>query len=144
MGRDLHYSRGNYALIQPYTGVSFQSQIYLQNNYLQKQDPLYQYPTDVLLPIFSISRGGNLTEDKFHELYDPLVTAFSVKSAIVYVGIALAVVFIGLLVFATLKRKKIGSVDETRNISQLGISLQEQHHLHAEHYPDVAEEMVKA
>jgi hypothetical protein len=96
-----------------------------------------------MLPIFSISRGGNLTEDKFHELYDPLVTAFRAKSAIVYVGIALAVVFIGLLVFATLKRKKIGSVDETRNISQLGISLQEQHHLHAEHYPDVAEEMVK-
>ncbi len=124
MVRNLHYGWGNNDVIQPYTGVSFQSQIYLQNNYLQKQDPLYQYPIDVLLPIFSISRGGNLTEDKFHELYDPLMTAFTVKGAVVYVGIALAVIFIGLLVFATLKRRKIDSIDETRNISQLGISLQ--------------------
>jgi hypothetical protein len=72
------------------------------------------------------------------------MTAFTVKSAVVYVGIALAVIFIGLLVFATLKRRKIGGIDETSNISQLGISLQEQHHLHTEHYPEVAEEMVKA
>jgi hypothetical protein len=46
--------------------VSFQSCIYLQNNYYHQKDPLYVYPTEVLLPIFSISRSGNLTEDKFN------------------------------------------------------------------------------
>jgi hypothetical protein len=105
----------------------------LQNNYLHKPDPLYQYPTDVLLPIFSISRSGNLTESKFHELYDPLVTAFKAKTAVVYIGIILTVVFIGLLVFATIKKRKLAKNDYVPKSSQLGISLQEQHLL--EHYP---------
>jgi hypothetical protein len=91
--------------------VSFQSCIYLQNNYYQRPDPLYDYPTEVMLPIFSISRSGNLTEDKFHDLYDPLVAAFTFKSASLYVGIALSVVFIALLICATLKKRKIGDYE---------------------------------
>ena len=67
--------------------------------------------------------------------------AFTVKSAVVYVGIGLAVVFIELLVFATLKKRKLGDFDPKS--SQLGISLQERH-LSTEHYPEVTEVMVKA
>lgn len=53
------------------------------------------------------------------------MTAFSVKKASVYVGIALAVIFVALAVFATMKKRKIA--DYEPKSSQLGISLQEQH-----------------
>lgn len=60
--------------------------------------------------------------------------AFTIKTAVVYVGIGLAVIFIALLVFATIKKRKMA--DFTPKSSQLGISLQEQHLL-PEHYPEV-------
>jgi len=89
----------------------------------------------VLLPIFSISRSGNLTEAKFHQLYDPLVAAVKAKSAVLIIGIVLTVIFIGFLVFATIKKRKLTNKDDTApKSSQLGISLQEQHLL-TEHYP---------
>ena len=89
----------------------------------------------MLLPIFSISRSGNLTEPKFHELYDPLLTAVKAKSAVLIIGIVLTVIFIGFLVFATIKKRKLTNKDDTApKSSQLGISLQEQHLL-TEHYP---------
>lgn len=103
--------------------MSFQSCIYLQNNYLHKKDPLYDYEEDVLLPIFSISRSGNLTEEVFHDLYDPLVMAFTIKAVMLYVGIGLMVVFAGLLVFSTIKKRKLPAGEELKS-SQLGISLQ--------------------
>jgi hypothetical protein len=46
----------------------------------------------------------------------------------------LTVVFIGLLVFATIKKRKLAKNDYVPKSSQLGISLQEQHLL-TEHYP---------
>jgi hypothetical protein len=79
-----------------------------------------------MLPVFSINRAGNLTEDKFHELYDPLVMGLGAKSAVVYIGIAITVIFLGLAILGTYCLRKINksSTDE-RYPSQLGISLQE-------------------
>jgi hypothetical protein len=73
--------------------VSFQSVIYLQNNYYHQPDFLYPYPLPSLLPIFSISRSGNLTEDKFHELYDPLVMGLKAKEVAVSIGIGMTIGF---------------------------------------------------
>lgn len=91
---------------QPYTGVSFQSTIYLQNNYFHQPDALFTYPTPTMLPIFAICRSGNLTEDVFHDLYDPLVLGLKIKEASVYVGIGIVAVFLGLFAFATFKIRK--------------------------------------
>lgn len=93
MGRYLRYNRGNYTIIQPYTGVSFQSKIYLQNNYYHQPDFLYTHPLDTMLPIFAIARSGNLSEAKFHELYDPLVMALDAKPVVVRIGIGMIVCF---------------------------------------------------
>ena len=46
---------------QPYTGVSFQSTIFLQGNYYHEPDELFTYNQTSLLPVFSIYRSGNLT-----------------------------------------------------------------------------------
>ena len=78
-----------------------------------------------MLPIFSIGRGGNLTESKFHELYDPLVMALTFKTAVVYIGIAMIVVFVGLFAVGTYCLRKIGRERRSIYHSQLGISLQE-------------------
>jgi len=51
------------------------------------------------------------------------VLAFKVKKVAVYVGIGLAVIFAGLLVFATLKKRKMPNYEPKS--SQLGISMQE-------------------
>jgi hypothetical protein len=65
------------------------------------------------------------------------MAAFTAKVAVVYVGIGLGVVFIALLVFATVKKRKLTEKnDYIPKSSQLGISLQEQHLL-TEHYPEV-------
>ncbi len=76
-----------------------------------------------MLPIFTISRSGNLTEDKFHELYDPLVIGLKLKTVVVYIGIAIVIVFGSMLAFAVYKKKHIKKREKVP--SQLGISLQE-------------------
>lgn len=114
-----------FVIIEPYTGTSFQSCIYLQNNYYHQPNELYTYPIDTMMPIFSINRAGNLTEDKFHELYDPLVMGLSAKSAVVYIGIAMAVIFLALFVVGTFCLRKLKRERNEGKQSQLGISLQE-------------------
>jgi hypothetical protein len=75
-------------------------------------------------PIFSINRAGNLTLEKFHELYDPLVTGLTVKTAVVYIGIVMMVVFLALLVVGTYCLRKIKKAEiNDKKQSQLGISL---------------------
>ena len=79
-----------------------------------------------MLPIFSISRGGNLTEEKFHELYDPLVLGVKFKSVVLYVGIAIVVIFLVMFVVGTYCLRKVKKAEKNeRYHSQLGISLQE-------------------
>lgn len=62
-------------------------------------------------PIFTVNRAGNLTEDKFHELFDPLVMGLTFKSVIVYVGIVVVVVFLIMLAVSTYYLKKIKKIN---------------------------------
>jgi hypothetical protein len=67
------------------------------------------------------------------------VIAFKVKKGAVYVGIVLSVVFVALLVFATLRKRKIPNFEPKS--SQLGISLQD--YKSQERQPSMTEEMVR-
>lgn len=93
--------------MQPYTGASFQSCVYLQNNYLHQRDLLYDYPNDTMLPVFSVWRSGNLTEEKYKEIYAPLITALAVQASLKYVGIGLAVLAAAGLAWSTYKKRKV-------------------------------------
>ena len=44
-----------------------------------------------MLPVFSVARAGNITEDKANELFSSLKTVYSLDTASLYVGIILAV-----------------------------------------------------
>ena len=111
-----------FILVEPYTGVSFQSVIYLQNNFYHQPDALYTYPIGTMMPIFAISRSGNLTEEKFHQLFDPLVMGLKFKQVVVYIGIGLALLSIVMFLFSYYKMRKANKKEKVH--STLGMSLQ--------------------
>lgn len=79
-----------------------------------------------MLPIFAIARSGNLSETKFHELYDPLIMALDAKPVVVRIGVGMIVAFalLGILgVYCQIKAKRAGET-EVRKDEQTGISLQ--------------------
>jgi hypothetical protein len=67
-----------------------------------------------MLPIFSLYRSGNLTEEKAKDLYAPLILGLKIESSMVYVGIGIAVASLGLLIFATFKKRKL-SIPQNEN-----------------------------
>lgn len=82
-----------------------------------------------MLPVFSIYRSGNLTEEKAHELFDPLTTALNVKTGIFYVGIVLTLIGLGVLVFGILNMRRIKNRNEQGELEtkkSIKISMQEQ------------------
>lgn len=85
-----------------------------------------------MMPVFSIYRSGNLTEDQANKLFSPLKTAFSVSSALFYLGIIVGIVgcVVGVHGFTKLqelKNKKKESLQDSsylRNRTKLKVSLQ--------------------
>jgi hypothetical protein len=71
-----------------------------------------------------------------------LVAAFTIKTVLLYVGIGLMVIFAGLLIFSTIKKRKLPAGEELKS-SQLGISLQEVNSSN-ENFPEVTEEEEKS
>lgn len=60
-----------------------------------------------MLPIFSVWRSGNLTEEKYREIYAPLIMAFAVKSSLIYVGIGLFVLATAGLIWSSSKKRRM-------------------------------------
>ena len=78
-----------------------------------------------MLPIFSISRGGNLTEEIFYKQFDALIIAFKAKDVVVFIGIGLCLISIGILAFASFKKRKMKIINCAN--PELQISLQKHH-----------------
>ena len=71
--------------------MSFQSTLYLQANYLYEPDDLYTYNQTSFLPVFSIYRAGNLTEEQANNLFGEMKVAFVFQGVMFYVGIFVAI-----------------------------------------------------
>jgi hypothetical protein len=56
-----------------------------------------------MLPVFTVYRSGNLTEEKFHQFYGDLLMGFTIKRVVVYVGIGLGAVSLVVFIAVTLK-----------------------------------------
>ena len=104
--------------------MSFQSTIYLQNNFYYTPDELFRYNQTSLLPTFSVYRSGNITEDAVSKYFGDLKTGLGAITAFRVVGIILAVLFLVLLAFAIFKIHQINvkMLREKNGIRQFGES----------------------
>lgn len=97
-------------IYEPYSGVAFQSTLYLQANYFYEPDLLFTYPQACLLPVFTINRSGNLTQETADKLFQPLMDALQAKIYVFYIGIGVAVLGFLMTVFAIVKIVKFKRV----------------------------------
>ena len=73
-----------------------------------------------MLPVFSLFRSGNLTQEKADELFQPLVTALNVKTALFYIGIVAALGGASACGYGFTKKKQIEKeIKEERRRSKL-------------------------
>lgn len=58
---------------------------------MHEPDELFTYNQTCMLPVFTVNRAGNMTEETANKYLGPLVTALKVKAAVFVIGIISAV-----------------------------------------------------
>jgi hypothetical protein len=95
-----------YLQIEPFTGTTFGATIYLQTNYLFQMDELFERNQTMMLPIFSLWRSGNISDNAVDKYFGPIKDALKMKKYSIFIGMALAGVslLIGLAVYLRMKK----------------------------------------
>jgi hypothetical protein len=111
-------------LTQPYSGVTFSAVIFMQSNYYYEQDDLFLNPQRLMLPIFTINRGGNFSQKGVDNIFGELKMGLAVKNASRWVGLGMAILCAIILTILILRVRRIKKQEEAAKNSDLMISLQ--------------------
>jgi hypothetical protein len=99
--------------------------MYLQANFLYQPDELFTNNQTCMLPVFSVNRAGNLTEETANKYLSSLYTAFKVKTALLIVGIVVAVAGVIMFGFGVYRLKKLKAEAKSDKVSLIDEKLNE-------------------
>jgi hypothetical protein len=96
----------------------------MQSNYYYEQDDLFLNPQRLMLPIFTINRGGNFSQKGVDNIFGELKMGLAVKNASRWVGLGMAILCAIILTILILRVRRIKKQEEAAKNSDLMISLQ--------------------